>query len=125
MDATWRRRTADISKFMSVDEDVILETGPDGNDHIKANSHCLRAASPFFGKLFSEAWSQGQQATPSSPRHVDMHGDDPKAMRAIVSVLHHRNETADRSFSPRRIFKIAVLADKYLLTSALRLAASF
>ncbi|KAJ4176133.1 hypothetical protein NW767_015549 [Fusarium falciforme] len=103
------------------DGDVILVVG-EQKTQLRVYSQCLRSASKVFNVMFGRNWSEGQGISSQSPRDVTLVEDDAHAMRLICSVIHHRNADIPDTLTAREVLQIAVEADKYDLSVALKYA---
>ena len=70
--------------------------------------------------MFNPPWAESQNLSSDSPREIPLPEDDGHAMRQICCVTHHRNDAVSDRPSPGRILQIAILADKYDITRALK-----
>ncbi|KAI9732940.1 MAG: hypothetical protein M1818_007373 [Claussenomyces sp. TS43310] len=112
---------SDLVPDISSDGDIVLVVGP-GNVRLKIHSQCLRCASKVFDAMFGPHWSEGQGLSTESPREISLVDTDANALRTICLVIHHRNADVPQSLTPHEILQIAIEADKYDLTVALRYA---
>lgn len=101
------------------DGGVILVVGPE-KVRLRIAPDVLRSASKPFTAMFSSTWAEGRNMSTSLPVEIPLPEDDADAMWAICCVLHHRNDHVPTRLSTKRIFKIALLADKYDLIVALQ-----
>lgn len=80
-------------------------------------------ASKPFSAMFSPEWKEGRSPpNQDEPVHVHLPEDDPKALKLICAVIHHRNEAVPRNLSPVEVFRVAVAADKYDCVDVLKFA---
>lgn len=106
------------------DGDVILVLGSD-RVHLRVASRCLRSASTVFDAMFGPDWSEGQNLSSESPKHIYLDEDDPEAMNTACLVLHRSNNATPRLPKPWGVLQVAILTDKYQLNVALKYAATF
>jgi hypothetical protein len=62
---------------------------------------------PYFNNFFSNKWEQ--------PTH-SLLGDDPSALRVLLTILHHKPHSLPLSMSPMQLFGLATVCDKYATT---------
>ena len=74
--------------------------------------------------MFGPHWSEGQGLPKQSPRDVPLVESDADALRIICYVIHHRNNDVPQSLTPREVLQIAIEADKYDLSVALKYASA-
>lgn len=104
------------------DGDVILVINT-GSKQMKLRvfSQCMRAASKVFNAMFGDNWSEGKNLSTKKPTQIALPEDDPQAMLYICRTLHfQKTEDLPLEISPARpakILNIAVLVNKYNLTS--------
>jgi len=108
---------------ISPDGDVVLVVGP-RNVRLRIQSQCLRCASKVFDAMFGPTWSEGQGLSKESLQEVPLVEDDADALRIICCVIHHRNNDVPQSLTPMEVLQIAIEADKYDLTVALKYASA-
>ena len=106
---------------ISPDGDVVLVVGPQ-NVRLRIQSQVLRCASKVFGAMFGPTWSEGQGLSKEPPREVRLVEGDADALRIICCVIHHRNDDVPQSLPPMQVLQIAIVADKYDLSIALKFA---
>ena len=103
------------------DGDVILVVGAP-KSRFRVDSRCLSAASKVFKAMFSSKWSEGRDLSHSEPKHVALPEDDPFAIFVICCVVHHCNDKVPDSLAPQQLLEVAIAADKYDLSVALKYA---
>lgn len=70
--------------------------------------------------MFGPRWSEGKGLSGVSPKEVRLEEDDASALRTICCIFHHRNDTVPDILPPEVVLQIAIEADKYDLTVALK-----
>jgi hypothetical protein len=121
MDTAKRSGQSDPAPDISPDGDVVLVVGPQ-NVRLRVHSQCLRCASKVFDAMFRPQWSEGQGLFKESPWEVPLVENDADALRTICCVIHHRNDDVPQSLTPNEVLQIAIEADKYDLSVALKYA---
>jgi len=101
--------------------DVILVVGPQAI-RLKVQSLFIRSASKVFSAMLGPDWSEGQGLSRGGSREIILVEDDAEALRIICCVIHHRNDDVPQTLTPEQVLQIAIAADKYNLTVALRYA---
>jgi hypothetical protein len=112
---------ADTSVPIAAHGDVYLLVGPDSK-RLRVSSHILRNGSTYFSNLFGPNFAEGQNLSSSDPEEVLMPDDDARAVEMICNIIHLRNNAVPPSLAPEEVFEIAVAADKFDCTSALKFA---
>lgn len=126
----------DPDYVIAADGDIILVVGepPRANEHpptpcpvvhLKVRSSVLRSASRVFNAMLGPNWCEGQTLATrksSTPLKVLLPEDDPGVMQIICRALHHPNEIPQEDLNAEEILSIAIHADKYLITGALKVA---
>ena len=115
------REEPNSAEHVASDGDVVLLVG-EQKIRLRVYSQCLRSASEVFNAMFGRHWSEGQGISSQSPRDVPLVEDDAHAMRLICSVIHHRNADIPDTLTAKEVLQIAVEADKYDLSVALKYA---
>ncbi|KAI9694264.1 MAG: hypothetical protein M1820_009067 [Bogoriella megaspora] len=106
---------------LAQDGDLVLIVGDsDKQMGIKVNSALLRAASKVFNAMLGPQFAEGQYFDKSNLKDVPLPEDDPGAMAALCSIIHYRNDLLEELPEARKIFFMAVLADRYDCTTLLR-----
>lgn len=100
---------------------LFLVVGP-RNIRLKIQSQCLRCASKVFDAMFKIQWTESQGLSKESPGKILLVEDNADALRILCFVIHHRNDDVPQSLSPNEVLQIAIEADKYDLTAALKYA---
>jgi hypothetical protein len=74
--------------------------------------------------MFGPNWSEGQGFSKESIWEVPLVEDDVDALRTICCVIHHRNDDVPQALTPKEVLQIAIEADKYDLSVALKYASA-
>ncbi|KAI9694265.1 MAG: hypothetical protein M1820_009068 [Bogoriella megaspora] len=101
---------------LAEDGDLVLCLGNENDtDKIKIRVHSLllKTASKVFGAMFGAHFAEGQDLSSKSPKEVALPEDDPKSMTALCCIIHYRNDLVVDQTSAIKLFKLAVVADKY------------
>lgn len=91
------------------------------------SSVVLCNTSEVFRAMLKPSWAEGQAlkgANETSPANIKLPDDDSSAMRFLVAALHHRYDLFEEKISVELMHKVALLADKYACTTALKYVAS-
>ena len=103
--------------------DLILGLGKDETQKkLRVHSLFLRHASKVFEAMFSPRFKEGHILSSTCPEAIPFPDDNVDAMVEMCSVIHHRNECTTELLDADQIYNVAVAADKYDCTVALRLA---
>jgi hypothetical protein len=86
---------------------------------LRVYSQCLRSASKVLGAMLKPNWKEGQTLATKSSTEVTLPEDDAEAMRTICYVIHLRNDLVSKHLTAREVLQIAVVANKYDLSTAL------
>jgi hypothetical protein len=121
MDTAERNGKSDPAPDIFPDGDVVLVVGPQ-NVRLRIHSQFLRYASKVFDAMFRPQWSEGHGLSKESPREVPLVEDNADALWTICCVIHHRNDNVPQSLTPFEVLQIAIEADKYDFSIALRYA---
>lgn len=113
----------DLLVDISPNGDVVLIVGPQ-SVRMRVHSRCLSSASKVFGAMFSSRWREGQDLSEEFPKEVQLDEDDAGALHTICCVVHHRNNDLPQVITPLEVLQIAIAADKYDLSVALRFASA-
>ncbi|KAM0720440.1 hypothetical protein Q7P37_004576 [Cladosporium fusiforme] len=91
---------------------------------IRVSSCLLATASKVFKALFRGSFAEGEALRSSAGSEpVDIYlRDQPQSLLALCELLHFRSDT--QRLSPRSLFELALIADKYDCVGALRLVMS-
>ena len=101
--------------------DVILVVDQDAaQKKLRVHSFALSMASKVFAAMFGSQFAEGQRLNSTYPKDVPLPEDDADAMVTICSVLHYRYELIKDHLNIDTIYDIAVCADKYEFTGALK-----
>ncbi|KAF2089221.1 hypothetical protein K490DRAFT_36740, partial [Saccharata proteae CBS 121410] len=92
--------------------DVVLIIGSK-KQQIRVDSACMKSASPVFRAMFGPHFSEGQGLSNASPKNIALPDDGYQAMRLLCAIIHHRHEIPPEDQSPRQIFDVVILSDKY------------
>jgi hypothetical protein len=84
------------------------------------SSGVLSVASDYFKSLFSPDFDEGSKTQRGTCPRIPLEGDDPEAMRVILSILHFQNHTGYEALEPRELAAIAFQSDKYDCARALK-----
>lgn len=104
------------------DGDLVLVVGPE-NVKILVHSLFLKAASKPFSAMLSPNWKEGQHILDrDGPVELSLPEDHAEGLKHICAVIHHRNELLPKDLKATVILEIAIMADKYDFTGALRFA---
>ncbi|KAH6972716.1 hypothetical protein BKA56DRAFT_526386 [Ilyonectria sp. MPI-CAGE-AT-0026] len=106
---------------ISSDGDIVLVVGQQ-ETRLRVHSQCLRSASKVFSAMFGPHWNEGQEMSSQCPREVFLVEDNPDAMYVICSILHHCNTNVPEALVAEEVLQIAIAADKYDLSVALKFA---
>jgi hypothetical protein len=109
-----QNRVADIAP----EGDVVLIVGEE-KVRLRVYSQCLRSASKVLSAMLKPNWKEGQTLATQSYTEATLPEDDAEAMRTICYVVHHRNDLVPENLTTREILQIAVVANKYDLSTAL------
>ncbi|KAK5718723.1 hypothetical protein LTR15_008457 [Elasticomyces elasticus] len=102
--------------ILAEDGDVVLVL--DDDTRIRTLSSVLSLASVVFKKMFGPHFLEGQAVRSSeSPQELRLHDDVPRAIIAVLRVIHFRKLMPPRMYSVRELglelMEIGVVADKY------------
>ena len=104
------------------DGDVILVVGPE-KVKLRVHSLFLKAASRPFSAMFGPDWKEGHYMLGrDEPAEVPLPDDNAAALTIICAIIHHRNKEVPQTLAAGDVLKVAVTADKYQCTDALRFA---
>lgn len=102
--------------------DCILVVGPE-MVRVHADSQFLSAVSGPFRAMLGPEWKEGDNLRGlSSQAEIPLPEDDPLAVQLLCAVIHHQTDTIPRELPSHIILNIAVTADKYDCTRALKYA---
>jgi len=102
--------------------DIRILVGPQGSQKsIKASSHLLAHASPYFKTLLGPHFQEGSAA--AAGKDIVLKDDDPDAFHLLCDILHMRGVVSPEPLRPRVILNLAIVSDKYNCTSAMAMAA--
>ena len=111
----------DLNKDIAPDGDVILVVGPE-KTQLRVYSQCLRSASTIFSDLLKSELKEDKALSGKNPPLVQLPVDNAEALELVCSILHHRNEEAPTILPPSKVLDVAMIAEKYQLSMALRYA---
>ncbi|KAJ3547296.1 hypothetical protein NM208_g1585 [Fusarium decemcellulare] len=100
------------------DGDVILIAGPQ-KKMLRVHSQCLCAASSVFDTWLRPRWRKGEMSS-EDPLGVELSKDDADAIRLVCLVVHHRYDEIPENLTPEELLQVAIVVEKYLLTTAFR-----
>ena len=80
---------------------------------IKVSSTVLANTSSVFKAMFGSGFSEEAQLSTSSPGLVTLPDDDSIAMIGLCEAAHHRLRSISSNSSPKQLFQMTKLADKY------------
>ncbi|KAF5676958.1 hypothetical protein FDENT_9339 [Fusarium denticulatum] len=102
--------------------DLVLILGPE-ETKLRVCSILLIAASKPFSVMLGPDWKEGHNMhNQQGPFELSLPDDNATALKIVCSIIHHQNETVPRTLAASDILAIAVVADKYLCTNALKFA---
>lgn len=105
-----------------LERDCILVVGPEMM-RIPADSQFLTAASEPFRAMLRPEWREGNEMSSRiEPVETTLPEDDATALQLLCSVIHHQNDTVPDELPTYTVLSVAVAADKYDCTRALRFA---
>lgn len=90
------------------------------------SSEILQLASPYFGKMFSSSFVEGQAVANKDGDgdrkcpEVSLQEDDPEAMEIILSILHYRFLESYQRLEPEKLAMVALHSDKYRCNNSLQ-----
>ncbi|SCO19539.1 uncharacterized protein FFB20_15709 [Fusarium fujikuroi] len=115
---TKRNTVVDIAS----DGDLILIVRPE-KTKLRVHSTLLKAASKPFSVMLGPDWKEGHNMhNQHRPSELPLPDDNDTALKIICSIIHHQNEKVPQTLAASDILAIAVVADKYLYTNALKFA---
>ena len=123
MDASTETCSTQTTIDIVPDGDVVLAVGHQ-KQRLRVQSHILKYASKVFAVMLSPAWQEGQVLLETKSLELPLEDDDPDAMEIICRVIHHSNEPETEHPTPEMVLQLAVVADKYNLTTALKFAST-
>lgn len=90
------------------------------------SSEILQLASPYFGKMFSSSFVEGQAVGNKDGDgdrkcpEVSLPEDDPEVMEIILSILHYRFLDSYQRLEPEMLATVALHSDKYQCNNSLQ-----
>jgi len=106
----------------TLNQDCLLIVGPEMIE-IEANSLFLSAASEPFRAMFRPEWRTSDDITTQAGLvAIPLPEDDPTALQLICAVIQHQNHTIPHILPVDTVLSLAVTADKYDCSRALRFA---
>ena len=102
--------------------DVILVVGP---EKLKLHAHSLflKSASKPFSAMFGPDWKEGRSLFGrDGPVELPLPEENGAALKLICAIIHHRNKEVPQTLAAGDVLKVAVTADKYQCTDALKFA---
>lgn len=102
------------------DGDVTFVVGEE-HQRFRVSSAVMKNASNVFNAMLSPGFLEGETLLKSNQVSIPL-PEDSHGMFAILCVLHGRNELVPQSITPKKVYHIAVLADKYDLISPMKFA---
>ncbi|KAI1776672.1 hypothetical protein F4818DRAFT_440071 [Hypoxylon cercidicola] len=103
------------------DGDVIFVVG-DEKRPLRVHSVFLRTASSVFKAMLGPHYREGANLSSDCPKVIPLPEDDPKAMEIIFNIIHFRFDAVSERYDPESVLCLAIAADKYDFTQALRLS---
>jgi len=94
------------------DGDVVFVVGP-ARKRLRVYSLFARTASPVLKVMLGPNFCEGQQLATNGLAEVELPEDDAQALETVFNVVHGRNSTVPDKISPRELFRVAVITDKY------------
>lgn len=82
------------------------------------SSNILQLVSPYFVRLLGPHFKEGTKLLNEERPIIELKGDDVTLMSMILHVFHHRGNTKSAVF-PKDLARLAIICDKYSLTTAL------
>lgn len=107
---------------ISAGGDVVFVVGEKQLDRFRVSSAIMKNASKVFEAMLSPGFAEGNTLLRSKQVEVPLPDDDVDGMFLILCVLHFRNDLVPETLGPRKIYNVAVLADKYDLFVPLKFA---
>jgi hypothetical protein len=105
--------------------DIVLVVGPQ-KVRIHAYSLFLKATSKPFSAMFGPGWKEGHAMLgQEEPVEILLPEDNAAALELICAIIHHRNDKVHQSLAASNVLAVAVTADKYDFSDALKLASAY
>lgn len=104
------------------DGDIILVIGSE-QQSLRVSSVVMKNASTVFHAMLSPGFAEGETLLRSHQVRIPLPDDDADGIFAVLCVLHGRNELVPETLAPEKVYRVAVLVDKYNLFSPLKFAA--
>lgn len=92
---------------------VVSDQLPENTRRFLVSSKVLGLASSVFAKLFGPNFHEGIKLQNHTCPEVDLHGDDPAAMGAMVGILHYQEPNEIVRTDAQWLSTLAVQCDKY------------
>lgn len=73
--------------------------------------------------MLGPSYSEGANLSSAAPKDIPLPDDDAEALEIIFNVIHCRTEAIDDPLDPSLVLRVAIMADKYDFTQALKFAA--
>lgn len=105
------------------DGDIILVVGS-SSKKIRVCSILLKNASPYFRNLLGPHFAEGQDVKCDNPKEVLMPVDNAEALEMICNIIHLCNDAVPLCLPAKKVFEIAVTAEKFDCVVALKLASA-
>jgi hypothetical protein len=104
-----------------LDGDVILIIGVE-KLRLRVDSQSLRSASKVFTAMFGPDWREGKRMSAEELTEIELPENDTNAMLRVCYILHEREDLVPEYLPTEEVLQIAIVADKYDLSDALKYA---